>query len=441
MHIRKIQIIQLPTSAVIKLLFTTLLICSFWACTGSSNNQKQEVVSTFKGSYQDNAKGIVSLRTFDHYTRRLNDGYGFYVAPDLVVTNLSFIKGAYKVKASPLDLEDFSTVQGYVAYDVNLDLVLLKVTRRNLNYLSLDEATFKVDSVYQLFRKDRQLFINQDVMGSLTATDTISFKSYSGNLKSGNPLFAKSHRLVGVIQNVNDTLRVLSAAWVKALIRQKTTTPESVYELRNKTNKVYISHTRVKGFRIITNMGNIELELSDKTPVYRDNFIKLVSDHFYDSLLVHRVIKDFLIQTGAADSKYAKTDDVVGWQGPGYTLKMNIVPELFHKRGMIAASKLPADRNRNNRSDGSQFYIVAGRIFSHAELDDLEAEKGIKYTDEQRKAYTTVGGAPYLDGDYTVFGRVTKGMDVVDQMASVRTYAVDRPVNEIRIKTIEIITK
>ncbi|MBS2213010.1 peptidylprolyl isomerase [Carboxylicivirga mesophila] len=420
-------------------LLLCLMVASLMAC--NTNSRKEKAIDTFKGSYQDNVKGIVSLRTFDHYTRRLNDGYGFYVAPNLVVTNLSFIKGAYKVKASPMDLEDFSSVQGYVAYDVDLDLVLLKVTRRNLNYLSLKDATFKADSVYQLYRNNRKLYFNEDALGTGIVSDTITYKPYDGDFKPGNPVFAQSHRLAGLVQETDGSKRVLEAKWINQLIEQKSSSPESIYELRNKSNKVYISHTKVKGFRIITNMGNIELALSDQTPDYRDNFIKLVSDHFYDSLLVHRVIKDFLVQTGAADSKYAKKDDVVGWQGPGYTLKMNIVPELFHKRGMIAASKLPEDRNRHNRSDGSQFYIVAGRRFSDAELDDLEAEKGIKYTTAQRKAYTSVGGAPYLDGDYTVFGWVTKGMDVVDKMAGVKTYAIDRPVNEIRIKTIEIIRK
>jgi cyclophilin family peptidyl-prolyl cis-trans isomerase len=406
-----------------------------------SKSGKTTVVDTFKGSYQTNVKGIVSLRTFDHYTRQLNDGYGFYVSPNLVVTNLSFIQGAAKVKASPMDLEDFSLVHGFVAYDINLDLVLLKVTRRNLNYLSLKDATFKADSVYQLYRKNRKLYVNDGVCGSISLNDSLSYKSYNGNFKLGKPVFAKSHRLAGLVQEKDGQKRILESKWIEKLIAEQVRTPKSIYDLRNKSSKVYISHTKVKGFRIKTNMGNIEMVLSDKTPKYRDNFIKLVSDNFYDSLLVHRVIKDFLVQTGAADTKYAKKDDVVGWQGPGYTLKMNIQPGLFHKRGMIAASKLPEDRNKHNRSDGSQFYIVAGRHFSDAELNDLEAEKGIKYTAAQRKAYTTVGGAPYLDGDYTVFGWVTKGMDVVDRIAAVKTYSVDRPVKDIRISTIEMIKK
>ncbi|TRX71590.1 peptidylprolyl isomerase [Carboxylicivirga sp. M1479] len=422
-----------------KLLLVLFIIISALSC--KNNRQANKEIDSFKGSYQTNVKGIVSLRTFDHYTRALNDGFGFYVAPNLVVTNLSFIKGAAKVKASPMGLEDFSLVQGFVAYDLNLDLVLLKVSRRNLNYLSLNDATFKMDSVYQLYRKKRKLYIEDDVCGQVNKTDSIAFKDYSGGLKSGKPVFANSHRLAGLVQEIEGKKRILEPKWIQQLIDRQDKTPKSIYELRNKSNKVYISHTKVKGFRIITNKGNIEIALSDKTPIYRDNFIKLVSDQFYDSLLVHRVINNFLIQTGAADTKYAKKDDVVGWQGPGYTLKMNVVPGLYHRRGMIAASKLPADRNKHNRSDGSQFYIVAGRLFTNTELNDLEIEKGIKYTGAQRKAYTTLGGAPYLDGDYTVFGWVSKGMDVVDKIAASKTYAVDRPIDEIRIKTIQIIKK
>ncbi|WP_430812523.1 MULTISPECIES: peptidylprolyl isomerase [unclassified Carboxylicivirga] len=422
-----------------KIFITILLMAGLLSCKHTSNQQSAN--DTFKGSYQQNVKGIVSLRTYDHYTRRLDDGYGFYVAPRLVVTNLSYLKGAYKVKASPMGLQDFTTVQGFVAYDLNLDMALLKVNRRNLNYLHLDEAAGATDSIYQLFRKNRQLYVDEELKNPVVSNDSIAYSPYSGNFKAGKPVFAKNHRLAGIVQNTDAGQRILEPQCIQPLLDNPSLSPTSIYELRNKSNKVYISHTRVKGFRIITNMGNIEIALSDKTPAYRDNFIKLVSDQYYDSLLVHRVIKDFLIQTGAADTKYAKKDDVVGWQGPGYTLKMNIQPDLFHKRGMIAASKLPKDRNKHNRSDGSQFYIISGRLFSNAELDDLEEEKGITYTAKQRQAYTTIGGAPYLDGDYTVFGWVTKGMKVVDRIAAVKTYAIDRPVEEIRIETIEIIKK
>ncbi len=197
----------------------------------------------------------------------------------------------------------------------------------------------------------------------------------------------------------------------------------------------------IKGFRIETTVGNIGIKLYNQTPVFRDNFIKLVSDQFYDSLLIHRVIKDFLIQTGAADSKYAKKDDVVGWQGPGYNLKTNIVPGLYHKRGVIAASKMPPERNPKDRSDGSQFYIVSGRIFTLEELKEIEKDKGIKFSKIQKNVYSTIGGAPHLDGEYTVFGEVTFGMDIVDKIAAVKTYAVDRPVDNIRVTSVKILYK
>jgi cyclophilin family peptidyl-prolyl cis-trans isomerase len=197
----------------------------------------------------------------------------------------------------------------------------------------------------------------------------------------------------------------------------------------------------VSGFKINTTMGNFVIRLYDETPAYRDNFIKLVSDDFYDSLLVHRIIKDFLIQTGAADTRNAGRDDVVGWQGPGYSIPMKVVPGIFHRRGAISASKLPSERNPRNFSDGSQFFVVCGRLFTDKELDDLEKEKGIKFTSEQRTVYKTIGGAPYLDGDYTVFGEVVSGMEVVDKIAGLKVYNVDRPEVDVRIRNIEILKK
>nr|WP_321450294.1 peptidylprolyl isomerase [uncultured Carboxylicivirga sp.] len=426
---------------MIRILLFAFITTLFIGCQSSSNKSKKEKEAPFKGSYNDNVQAIVGLRSFDHYTRYLEDGFGFYVAPNLVVTNLNWIKGAYKLRSTPLDLEDFTSVSGYVAYDLDMDLVLLKVTRKNLNYLKIKDAEQNPDTIYSLFRKNQKLFANNGLITKTVTTDTLSYALSNINARDGEPVFAMNHRPVGIMQKSDKENKVLFLKSIEKLIANKTSSPQSIYDLRDKTNKVYISHTKVSGFRIITNKGNIDIALSDKTPRYRDNFIKLVSDHFYDSLLVHRVIKDFLIQTGAADTKYAKKDDVVGWQGPGYTLPMHIVSGLFHKRGMIAASKLPADRNKSNRSDGSQFYIISGRIFTDQELNDLEKEKGIKYTAEQRKAYTTIGGAPYLDGDYTVFGWVSSGMDVVDKMAASKTYAIDRPVDEIRIKTIEILKK
>ena len=186
-------------------------------------------------------------------------------------------------------------------------------------------------------------------------------------------------------------------------------------------------------------MGNITIRLFNETPEYRDNFIKLVKENYYDSLLIHRVIPDFGIQTGAADTRYAEKGDIIGWKGPGYTIPAHIVPGLFHRRGMIGSPRKPDTKNQRRRSDGSQFYIVSGRKYFDKELDEIEEQNDYKFSAAQRQVYKTVGGAPHLDGTYTVFGEVTSGMDVVDKIVKVETDREWRPLEDIRLKNIRIL--
>lgn len=191
--------------------------------------------------------------------------------------------------------------------------------------------------------------------------------------------------------------------------------------------------------KITTNMGSITVKLYSKTPKHRDNFIKLVKDSYYDGVLFHRVINQFMIQGGDPNSKKAKPNDVFGDGGPDYTIPFEYVPEYFHKRGVIAAAREGDDVNPEKASSGSQFYIVQGRVFTDAELDKIEARTNHKYTPEQREVYKTIGGTPQLDGSYTVFGEVVSGMDVVDKIARVATDANDRPVEDIKILSITIV--
>ncbi|NQU84261.1 MAG: peptidylprolyl isomerase [Mariniphaga sp.] len=186
-------------------------------------------------------------------------------------------------------------------------------------------------------------------------------------------------------------------------------------------------------------MGNISIRLFNETPAYRDNFIKLAREGYFDSLLVHRVIRGFGIQSGAADTRYATKDDIVGWKGPGYTIPAHIVLKYFHKRGMIGSPRKPDTKNSKRRSDGSQFYIVSGRLYNDAELDDLEEDNDYKFSEEQRRIYKTIGGAPHIDGTYTVFGEVTSGMAIVDHISNVDVVREFRPVEDIRVKRITII--
>jgi peptidyl-prolyl cis-trans isomerase B (cyclophilin B) len=184
---------------------------------------------------------------------------------------------------------------------------------------------------------------------------------------------------------------------------------------------------------IETNYGNIEVELFDSTAQHRDNFIKLVKQGFYDSLLFHRVINDFMIQGGDPESKNAPKTKRLGNGGPGYTIPAEI--GALHYRGVLAAARKGGPSNPEKRSSGSQFYIVQGK--KNLTEDDLrKAEKynKLQYTPEQKKKYLEKGGYPFLDNNYTVFGKVIKGMDVVDKIAKARTSLYDRPAEDIIMK-------
>ena len=236
--------------------------------------------------------------------------------------------------------------------------------------------------------------------------------------------------------------------------------------------------------KLETTMGNITVALYNETPKHRDNFIKLVKEGVYDSTLVHRVIKQFMIQAGDPDSKNASDTAMLGSGDVGYTIPAEFNPKFFHKKGVLAAARQGDDVNPEKASSGCQFYIVTGRKFTEPQLlgmenkineqreealfdslarqhmkeiykmrkagdnagllelqDTLEAqareladkEEKFRFTPEQIKAYSTIGGAPHLDGSYTVFGEVTEGMEVVDNIEIAKTNRADRPIENIRI--------
>ena len=236
--------------------------------------------------------------------------------------------------------------------------------------------------------------------------------------------------------------------------------------------------------KLETTMGNITVALYNETPKHRDNFINLVKEGVYDSTLFHRVIKQFMIQAGDPDSKNASDTAMLGSGDVGYTIPAEFNPKFFHKKGVLAAARQGDDVNPEKASSGCQFYIVTGRKFTEPQLlgmenkineqreealfdslarqhmkeiykmrkagdnagllelqDTLEAqareladkEEKFRFTPEQIKAYSTIGGAPHLDGSYTVFGEVTEGMEVVDNIEIAKTNRADRPIENIRI--------
>jgi len=195
---------------------------------------------------------------------------------------------------------------------------------------------------------------------------------------------------------------------------------------------------RKRDVELFTTAGNIVLRLYDSTPLHRDNFLKLVKAHYYDSMLFHRVIKNFMIQSGDPESKRAVAGQPLGNGGPGYLIPAEFRPSLFHKKGVLAAARTGDDVNPEKQSSASQFYIVQGRQFTDKELDSIEIVrlKGCKLPEAHREVYKTTGGTPQLDQNYTVFGEVVKGQDVVDAIANTATSKgpdKDRPLQDIRI--------
>lgn len=240
--------------------------------------------------------------------------------------------------------------------------------------------------------------------------------------------------------------------------------------------------------RIQTTLGDITVRLYDETPLHRDNFVKLAKEGYYDGTLFHRVIKDFMIQGGDPDSKGAPAGKMLGVGGPDYTIEAEIKSGLYHKRGALAAARQGDEVNSERRSSGSQFYIVWGQVYNEGQLrqfskqmemqqmqtvfsalakehhDEImqmrrernraglqelqeklaaEAEAQVKaqgagMTDEQRAIYSTVGGTPHLDGQYTVFGEVEEGMDVVEMIQQAATARGDRPVDDIEMRVMVI---
>lgn len=243
--------------------------------------------------------------------------------------------------------------------------------------------------------------------------------------------------------------------------------------------------------KIETSMGDIKVKLYNETPKHRDNFIKLAKDGTYNGTLFHRVIKDFMVQAGDPESKNAPKGKMLGSGDVGYTVPTEFVyPKYFHKKGALSAARQGDEVNPKKESSGCQFYIVTGKVFNDSTLLNMEQQKNqnkvteafnalaqkhmkeiykmrkandqdglyalqdtlfiqaeaeaakqpdFHFTPEQIKAYTTVGGTPHLDGEYTVFGEVVEGMDIVDKIQQVKTDRSDRPEEDVKIINVSVI--
>ena len=263
--------------------------------------------------------------------------------------------------------------------------------------------------------------------------------------------------------------------------------PAKIYAQMNQTTTTPKADVKVE---MTTTMGDITLLLYGDTPRHLDNFVKLVNEGFYNGVLFHRVINDFMVQTGDPDSKDAPAGKMLGMGNPGYKIDAEFVyPRHFHKRGALAAAREGDATNPLKQSSGSQFYIVTGKTYTPAQLDQMDSRRLMEQkkqifnelaqsnrdtimamrrsgdreglqnlqeelvkkaeaeaaahpdvlTPEQREAYSTVGGTPHLDGNYTVFGEVISGMDVVDRIQKAETDSYDRPTTDVRVISMKVL--
>ncbi len=193
--------------------------------------------------------------------------------------------------------------------------------------------------------------------------------------------------------------------------------------------------------RIETSMGDIKIKLYNETPLHRDNFLQLVDSGFYEGILFHRVIADFIAQAGDPDSKTAEPGQLLGEHDAGYSIPAEFVPTIYHKRGAVNAAREGNEVNPEKRSSSSQFCLFQGHKYTREELDAAvesanntrRKDNPLTLNEEQIELYTTIGGAPHLDGEYTVFGEVIEGQDIVDAIATVETDIYDRPLEDVVI--------
>lgn len=211
--------------------------------------------------------------------------------------------------------------------------------------------------------------------------------------------------------------------------KTKPTAPPSKNDAVRVSEAIVLDNVKVK---ISTDSGEIIVRLYDETPLHRDNFVKLVMAGFYDSLMFHRVIPQFMIQGGDPMSKRAGAGSVLGMGGSDMArIPAEFRPQLFHKKGALAAAR---DGNPQKASSACQFYLVEGKTYNDQELNMIEQQKGIKFRPDQREVYNTVGGTPFLDQDYTVFGEVESGLEVIGKIVNAPRDANNRPLGDIRMK-------
>ncbi|HKK81290.1 MAG TPA: peptidylprolyl isomerase [Prolixibacteraceae bacterium] len=411
----------------------------------TSNNEpnSKEKSQRKNDGYSALAESVFEIKTFDG-DRILETGKGFLVTPTTIVAPFSLFSRANRAVIAPINGGKQTEITNFYNYDRINNLILLRVNEYPAKPLKLYGA--KKPKGLKTVVLGKKVGNRQPLFGGsyleervLQGRKLYSISNRIGKISTGTPVFVSNGAVLGM--GISEEVmyeRQYFAVPVNEILTlvNKRGEPKSLKSIQSANSE---RNASVKRIILETDFGHITIQLYNETPAYRDNFIKLAEEGFYDSLLIHRAIRDFGIQTGAADTRHAGPDDIVGWKGPGYTIPANVVDGLYHKRGAIGSPRKPDDKNNQRRSDGSQFYIVTGRTYTDEELDELEEENNITFTDEQRETYKTIGGGPHLDGSYTVFGEVVSGIEVADRISKLPVKGDFRPISNVRLKKIRII--
>lgn len=388
--------------------------------TRDSDKQKNTPLKS-QNFYRQDLQSQARIILYDEYGDKRSECVGTYIDSTIVAVPLSAVRLSASAHLSPIGKKTIYGVSGYVAYDFASDIALLLVGHKQKERSMLVADSLSTDSLFCISERSGRIF--KTALGSEDS--------------EGGGAFSASGRLHGI---VNGRREFVCGARLAQLLNKKDSLASQLHTLRRKSDKVYPQLRNVQHMLVRTTMGNFCIRLHADVPEFADNFIRLATDGYYDSLLIHRVMPNFLIQTGAADSRHAAADDPVGWDGPGYTIATQPTPNHLHVRGAVAASKPPESKNPHNRSDGGQFYVVVGAKYSEAELNKMARDYHKTFSATQKRVYGSVGGAPHLDGDYTVFGEVSAGMDVVERIAAVELNG-DRPQKDVRVLSIRVVGK
>lgn len=416
---------------------------------GSKKNNEKEPAKKEHTQDQGNnifgetSKSVFTIKTFDG-TRILETGRCFVVADKILVAPFSFFAGANRAEITPFQGGKTLHIKSFLSYNRIDNLILIycdSLDSKPLNFYKGDlKSSLKTFIVAKLTGNTIPIFEGKFLEDQVVQGERlfrISNKVETVNF--GMPIFLSNGEVLGLATAFEVASQRTSFAiptFQISKLLEKASVPIILTDLLQDRVSNY---KKIKAIVLETDYGNISIKLYNETPAYRDNFIALAREGYYDSLLIHRIIREFGIQTGAADTRNALHDDVVGWKGPGYTIPAHIVNGLYHKRGAIGSPRKPDTKNAKRRSDGSQFYIITGRVYDDDELNEFEQKNNIKFTAEQRQVYKTIGGAPHLDGAYTVFGEVISGIEVADKMVNVPTQNDYRPLNDIRLKRVKIV--